>query len=54
MGTKKRAEGFVEVPGRASHPTSVRHHLPGPIQHSTAMLHLQVAGEGRNNKEFAP
>jgi hypothetical protein len=28
--------------------------LPGPIQHSTAMLHPQVAGEGHNNKEFAP
>src|ERR1700692_460808 len=32
--------------------TSGPPYLPGPIRHSTATLHSQVAGEGHNNKEF--
>ena len=66
MGTKRRAEDYVKLPGRASYPTAghvrppdrntfpVPYLDPGPIRHSTAMLHPQVAGEGHNNKESAP
>ena len=46
---------------RGGHPSDLRaratsgpRHLPGPTRHSAAMLHSQVAGEGHNNKEFAP
>jgi hypothetical protein len=60
MGTKRRAEDYVKFPGRASYPTSERDRSPDrvtfpvPPRHSTATLHSQVAGEGHNNKEFAP
>jgi hypothetical protein len=60
MGTKKRAEDYVKVSGEGVTPdlrarsTSGPRYLPGPTRHSTAMLHSQVAGEGHNNKEFAP
>ena len=70
MGTDRRAEDQVNLPGRALYPTAGHVRRPdhvtfpvpqdpvpsgsGPIWHSTAMLHSQVAGEGHNNKEFAP
>jgi hypothetical protein len=58
MGTEKRAEGLSQTSGQGfTSPSTIGLPTAWPSrshQHSTAMLQLQVAGEGHNNKESAP